>query len=226
MKVSRAVVVPCDQARDRKVEVRGAADRQRTHGGPPPPARIVPKVVVEAHQRAREIVQEAESEAQDIRERATAEASDVSLQRQARARADALSLVVRQVVELHKRQAELDASVVDRSIGLAQLLAERLLGEQLSLEPERVAALARQTLLEVAGARRAVVTAHPDDAQYLRAGLEGLETPIETLSIESDASLARGQIRVETELGVVEANLPGQLERLSTQLRQLLLEHA
>jgi type III secretion protein L len=188
-------------------------------------AAVVPKLVADARARAEALLLEARAEARQLLAHAQAKADDLILQHQARARADALCLVVGETLELRKRQAELSRSVLDRSIGFATLLAERLLGEELQQRPERVRALARQALKEAAGARQAVIVAHPADAAELRAGLTGLGELLDSIGIEEDARLGRGQLRVETELGVIEADLKGQLERLAGQLKKLLESH-
>lgn len=187
---------------------------------------ILPRAVADAHTRAKELIRKAHEDARQILAHAQAEADDLTLQQQARARADALCLVVGETLELRKRQAELSKSVLDRSIGFATLLAERLLGEELALSPERIRALARQALKEAAGARQAVIVAHPRDAAELKAGLIGLGSMLDSIGIEEDGRLSRGQLRVETELGVIEADLKGQLERLAVQLKKLLESHA
>jgi hypothetical protein len=194
--------------------------------GEPPRARIVARPIAEAMDAARVLLDAARAEAQQILARAEATANDLILQQQARARADALCLVVDEALELRKRQAELSKNVLDRSVDFATLLAERLLGEELALAPERIRALARQVLEEAAGARHAIIVAHPRDASELRAGLGGLGSLLDSIGIEDDAQLSRGHIRVETELGVIEADLRGQLERLATQLRKLLSSRA
>ena len=187
---------------------------------------ILPKAVADAKTQAKDLIRQAHEDARQIRAHAQAEADDLILQQQARARADALCLVVGETLELRKRQAELSRSVLDRSIGFATLLAERLLGEELEQSPERIRALARQALKEAAGARQAVIVAHPRDAAELKAGLIGLGAMLDSIGIEEDARLSRGQLRVETELGVIEADLKGQLERLAVQLKKLLESHA
>jgi flagellar biosynthesis/type III secretory pathway protein FliH len=189
-------------------------------------AQLMPKLVADAQTRARELIQRAHEEAQHIVSQARAAADDLILQQQARARADALCLVVGEALELRKRQEELGKSVLDRSIGFAQLLAERLLGAELELDPERIRLLARQALKEAAGARQAVIIAHPRDAAELKTGLFGLSGMLDSIGIEEDGKLGRGQLRVETELGVIEADLKGQLERLAVQLKKLLESHA
>jgi flagellar assembly protein FliH len=194
--------------------------------GTPPRSRIIARPIAEAQVEARALLDRARDEAQQILSRAEAAANDLILQHNARARADALCLVVGEALELRKRQAELANGVLDRSVDFATLLAERLLGEELALAPERVRALARQALTEAAGARHAIIVAHPRDAAELRAGLNGLGSLLDSIGIEDDAELSRGHIRVETELGVIEADLRGQLERLANQLRKLLTSHA
>jgi flagellar assembly protein FliH len=188
--------------------------------------RVIPRPLAEARAEARALVEKAREEAQQILSRAEAAANDLILQQQARARADALCLVVGEALELRKRQAELSRNVIDRSVDFATILAERVLGEELALSPERVRALARQVLEEAAGARHAIIVAHPRDASELRAGLGSLGSMLDSIGIEDDALLSRGHIRVETELGVIEADLRGQLDRLATQLRKLLTSHA
>jgi len=216
-------VIPCAEAAQAKP--RPAQQAAASARSPLGQGAILPKLVADARERADALLLEARAEARQILTHARAEADDLILQQQARARADALCLVVGETLELRKRQAELSRSVLDRSIGFATLLAERLLGEELQQSPERVRALARQALKEAAGARQAVIVAHPADAMELRAGLIGLGELLDSIGIEEDARLGRGQLRVETELGVIEADLRGQLERLAGQLKKLLESH-
>lgn len=226
MTLRRARVLSNSDATRALPAAQPAVDPSRGTVASPPRATILPRVVADAHARAEALVHKAREEARQILAQAEAAADDLILQQQARARADALCLVVGETLELRKRQAELSKNALDRSIGFATLLAERLLGEELEQKPERVRALARQALREAAGARQAVLIAHPRDAAELRAGLAGLGDLLDSLGIEEDPRLGRGQLRVETELGVIEADLRGQLQRLAAQLKKLLESHA
>jgi flagellar biosynthesis/type III secretory pathway protein FliH len=223
----RARVIPHELASQAQGHAppRGAAGPKAVARGPGH-AQILPKAVADARAQAAVLLRKAREEARQLLAHARATADDMILQQQARARADALCLVVGEALELRKRQAELSRSMLDRSIGFATLLAERLLGEELEQKPERVRALARQALKEAAGARQAVIVAHPRDALELKNGLVGLGGLLDSIGIEEDARLGRGQLRVETELGVIEADLKGQLERLAAQLKKLLESHA
>jgi flagellar biosynthesis/type III secretory pathway protein FliH len=226
VRITRARVLPRSEAAaarplpPTRVDGTGAPDP----GAPRvlPRARVLARPLAEARIEAAALRERAREDARQIVAHAETTARDISLQQQARARADALCLVVVEALELRKRQAELSRDVLDRSIGLSTLLAERLLGEELTLSPERVRALARQVLEEAAGARHAILIAHPRDASELRSNLASLGSLLDSIGVEEDPQLSRGHIRVETELGVIEADLKGQLERLSTQLKKLL----
>ncbi len=224
MTEKRARVLPRARATAAKVR---ALPRAEASSAPVelPRARVVPRPVAEARTKADALLAQARDEAQSILSRAQAAAHDLIVQHQARARADALCLVVGETLELRKRQAELSKNVLDRSIAFATVLAERVLGAELELSPERIRALARRVLDEAAGARQAVVVAHPKDAIELRLDLQSLGGLLDSIVISEDPKLSRGHIRVETELGIIEADLRGQLDRLAVQLKRLLSSH-
>ncbi len=81
----------------------------------------------------------------------------------------------------------------DRAIAMAVALAERLLGASLALDPALIADLARAVLDEARGARRAVIEAHPLDADELRRGLtgDGLESALDRGAMRRGACARR-----------------------------------
>ena len=102
------------------------------------------------------------------------------------------------------------------------MLSERLLGQALALDPELVTGLARQALSEARGARRVRIFAHPEDAAILRRDASTLGLAESAVSITEDANRARGQLRLETDIGVLDAELAPQLDRLAKRLRETL----
>ncbi len=111
---------------------------------------------------------------------------------------------------------------LDRAIGLARVLAERLLGEALDGDPTRIVALARQAFAEARGTTRAVIEASPLDADALRNHLLDLGLEEGALDVKIDPQLARGSLRVHTNLGTLDVQLTPQLERLAKALRDAL----
>ncbi len=172
--------------------------------------RRVPREIVDARAEAARIVDEARTKAEQIlsavREEAAREAREAET---ARLAASFLAL---------KREAEERAERdLDRTVELATLLAERLVGEGLRLEPARIAEMAASALAEARGARRVRIDACPDDVEPLRQALAAVGHEAE---VHADGELARGSLVVHTDLGTIDARLRPQLARLAAALRE------
>lgn len=178
-----------------------------------------------------------EIDARDAAERIIREARVTAETLLAQARVDAASAVVAAAREASQgAQAELAAKWLalrqeelrrierdaERVVPVAVVLAERLLGAALGLEPARIAELARTVLDEARGARRAVIDAHPLDADALEQNLttEGLD--VQSFEVRRDAALARGDLRLYTDVGTIDARLTPRFERLAAALRDAL----
>jgi flagellar biosynthesis/type III secretory pathway protein FliH len=86
--------------------------------------------------------------------------------------------------------------------------------------------LARQALAEARGARRLSIVAHPEDAALLSQSLASLGVAVDTVRVVSDAARQRGSLRIETDIGVLDADLAPQLDRLALKLRETLAHGA
>jgi flagellar biosynthesis/type III secretory pathway protein FliH len=184
-------------------------------------ARIEPRAVVESAARARDLVARAEQQAAAIVERARAEAQALREHAVQAAQAEGAARLAADLLALQARDDSADVRALDRSVELARLLAERLLGEALVLDPTRIEAIARRALVEASGARRIRILAHPSDAPALERALGGgrLQHVVEILA---DGERARGSLRFESEIGILDADLAPQLDRLAARLRQAL----
>lgn len=188
---------------------------------PAPRGRIAPRELVDAELRAKAIVAAAEAHASEILARAEASVADVRLRAETEGRAQGLAEVAAHALRLSTLEARADERALDRIVQIATVLAERLLGEALALDPARVRALARQAISEARGARAVTVLAHPEDAALLAADVALLGDP-SAIAIQPDAALARGHLVLHTEIGVLDADLGPQLGRLSLRLRESL----
>ncbi len=166
--------------------------------------------LAEAARAAEAIVSEARAKAQGVAQNAAREAAEAE---QAKLAAQYLALRAR---EERSAEAQLDCSV-----DLARVLAERLLGESIQLDPKAVAKLARTALAEAQGARTVRIEAHPEDVATLERHVAMLNMA-QVASITSDATLQRGSLRLHTDLGTIDAQLRPQLERLAAALRDAL----
>jgi flagellar biosynthesis/type III secretory pathway protein FliH len=189
-----------------------------------------------SHAQARRVAREAADghvEAAAVIERATARAAAMLAEAEVSV-ATAAARMAREAQELEaaklaaawvglrareERTAERD---LDRAVSMATALAERLLGASLEVDPTKIVLLAKHALAEARGARRATVEAHPDDAAALAKDLAVLGFPADALDIRPNAALARGDLTLHTDLGILDAKLPARLEHLAAALRDAL----
>lgn len=151
------------------------------------------------------LVESARAEAAAIRESAYAEGL-------ARANAESVALLAR------ARAATLEAEPLDmeRVSSLAAEVARVILGREASSGPEVLRDVARAALARVRRARQVLLRVHPEDLAYARAmiaeGLPGVAP--DWCEVDPDASIERGGLVVECELGTIDARLAHQVEAL------------
>lgn len=187
-----------------------------------PFGRVAPKSLLDASAEAARLLADAQGRARELIAAAERKAADLRLLAEAEARAEAAAKLAAHALALATHEAKSDERALERTVALARLLAERLLGASLAVAPEQVVSLARQALSEARGARRLNLVAHPADAQLLSQSLPSLGVAVETVRITEDATRARGSLRIETDVGVLDADLAPQLDRLALRLRETL----
>jgi flagellar biosynthesis/type III secretory pathway protein FliH len=108
-------------------------------------------------------------------------------------------------------------------IELARALAERALGRALEVSDAALGGWAVQLLDEARGARMLRLVTHPLELERLRIALPAALAPLELheldLQLLADPTLPRFGLRLETELGVLEASVPATLDALARCLR-------
>lgn len=185
-------------------------------------ARRIPAAAVDEFMRANRSLDAAKGMADAIVKQAWADAAAVAASASAKAREDAESKVAAAWLELRAREEAAAARDLDRAVKLATALAERLVGASIALEPKVVASLAREALAEARGARKVVFEACPADVDALRTELASIPLPAEAIELRADSSLARGDLRLHTDIGTLDAKLRPRLERLAAALRDAL----
>lgn len=183
-------------------------------------ARRVPREVVDAHAEAERIVSEAQAYATEMVAEATAKVAATVQDAAREAREREIARVAAEVLVARSTEERRAERELDHTVQVAVLLAERLVGEAIAVEPSRVAALAAGALKETRGARQVRVEASAEDVPVLVDLLASLGEGVAT--VEPSHELARGSLVVHTELGRVDARLAPQLSRLAEALREVL----
>ncbi len=110
-------------------------------------------------------------------------------------------------------------------VGLAQLIAERVLLKELTTAPESVTAAFKAALEHLGEQHRAVFRMHPDDIALVdeikgeaRDRLSGLVK----LEFKADDSLSRGDLVMETEAGLLDATVKRRLQAVTNAVDEAL----
>jgi flagellar biosynthesis/type III secretory pathway protein FliH len=177
---------------------------------------------LEGRLAAETLVAEARATAESLVARAREEAGRQLEAVTREAREEASAKLAAQWLALRSAEAKGLARETDRVVALAVALAERLIGSALRLDPSLVADLARTVLAEAQGARRAVIRAHPLDADELRGHLSTAGLDATTVEVQNDETLLRGELKLHTDLGIIDAKLAPRLARLADALRDAL----
>ncbi|HVU03891.1 MAG TPA: FliH/SctL family protein [Polyangiaceae bacterium] len=185
-------------------------------------ARRVSAAESSAAERARALVAAAESRALAIVTAAERDASEIRTVAKSDGRAEGFAETTALAVELRARAAEREERALGDAVELARLLAERLVGHVLSEDPGTVAHLAKTALAEARGARRVVLVANPEDANVLRPVLGAIDAEGRLAEVRGDPLLRRGDLRLETDVGIVEARVGAALDRLAQRLGEAL----
>ena len=179
-----------------------------------PKPRVIRREIIEARAEAHAIVKEAHRQAHlldaQARERVAHVAQTAADEMRAREEANGAALVIR----LEEERRLLHVQACARGKEFAVLLAERLIGHALMLDPHLIDALATQTLAEARGSANVTLVSHPDDSMALKA----LLTNYPSVRLDVDASLSRGDLRLVTNLGVIDACIRPQLAQLARAL--------
>lgn len=217
------VVKAAELGAAREVPIRDDAPLESARLEPAlPRGRALSRDLIAAAEEGAAIVARARAEAERILRSAEQGAAEIRLRAEAEARAEAVASLASHSIALKLREAASLEDDLGRTVELAQLLAERLLGESLALDPDRVVALARKAVAEARGARRITIVAHPEDAARLEAAIDSLPSGAEVVRVVAEPARARHSLRLETDIGVLDAELAPQLERLALKLRETL----
>jgi flagellar biosynthesis/type III secretory pathway protein FliH len=214
MSLPRARVVRAEDAtRAAPLLAPGPSDTQR---------RRIAREEIEARLASERIVDEARAAAEALVARAKEEAVAAGAKAAREAQESANAELAARWLALRAAEGPALEREKERIVAVAVALAERLLDAALELDPARIADLARAVLAEARGARRAVIHAHPLDVDALRRHLTTAGLGVQTVEVRADEALARGALRLHTDVGIIDAQLSPRLERLAAALRDAL----
>jgi flagellar biosynthesis/type III secretory pathway protein FliH len=216
--------MPLKRARVLSAAETEAASEAEPSSGPisagPPTRRMLPSDLVRAHDECESLVAEARRQAAALVAEARGEAAAIRAQAAREGREEGASALAAAWLRFRTAEAGALREREEHVLMVGRLLAERLLGRTLALDPAAIVDLAREALGAVVRARRVALHVHPDDAEPLRGRLAELRLDAATIDVHADPSRPRGGLRAETDLGTLDADLAPQLDRLVDALRR------
>lgn len=182
-----------------------------------PGRRRIPAPVWEAAGAARRLRAQAEEEARRLVEAARAEAERLRGAAVAAGREEGLARASEHVARAALARDRLLAAAEPQLVELGLELARRIVERAAALDPAVVVELAGRALDAARARAEVTLRAHPADLAALREAeprLAAALTRARPVALAADPALGRGEVRVETEAGVVEARLGPQLAAL------------
>ena len=186
-----------------------------------PSAKIVKREVYEQVQEARDVIALAQEKAGQILEEAERKRNAVLEQARQEGIAKGLAEWNHILAQTAQRGEELVKSWEETMLRLSIRVAEKIIGEQLKLHPETIAAIVREALTGVRPGKHLVIQVNEAEAQAVRARVSALKESLSTSSeieIVASASVSPGGCVIESELGIVDARLETQMKCLEEAL--------
>jgi len=166
--------------------------------------RVVPALVGDASLRAHRIIERAQAQTEQLRSEASAEG-----------RAEGLASLSAAFAELAAARDRELAALEPHAIQIALSAAKQIVGEQLALSPERIAAIVAPLIARLRRSSVLTLRLHPDDAAFAHQhASEWLASSRSNarLRIEADAAIARGGCLVVSDIGSLDARLESRLD--------------
>jgi flagellar biosynthesis/type III secretory pathway protein FliH len=182
----------------------------------------VPREEMDARIEAERLLREAREAAAAIVAEARARAADAAATVSREAHEAAAAALAARWLAVRQGEEKARGRERDRVVALAVALGERLLGASLAIDPAGIASLASAVFEETRGARRAVIDAHPLDADELKRQLASGALDLGVVEVRGDETLARGELRLHTDIGSIDARLAPRFDRLAAAVRDAL----
>jgi type III secretion protein L len=182
-------------------------------GGP----KVVKQEVYSATIEAREIVDAARSEAQKIREEAQCEREAIEQAAREKGRSESVAQWYGILATARANADKLGEQHEQDLVRLALRVAEKIIGEQLRSDPSTIVSIVREALKSVRRDRNLTIQVNPQYTDELRRRLDQLKTSVGVsveIQVVANHAVAPGGCVVESELGVIDAQLETQLRCL------------
>lgn len=189
-------------------------------GHAPPQGGVVKRPLVEARAEAARLLAEAERTADETRESARRTARELRAAAYAEGQEAALTELNALLLEARERREAALAEVERDVLRLAVRLAEKIIGREIQADPATLADIVSTALRSARQHETLVVRVHPADLPEVQSRRERIDPAgrARFLDFVPDPQVSRGGCVIQSESGVVDAQLDTQLRALERAL--------
>ena len=188
-----------------------------------PLSTIAPVVLLIAAQtQAEEITTRARGEAEVLQQEAYKHGVDLGREEGKEEGKKELHSALTAFTQVRQRLLRLEEQLLSRftpeMVRLALAMSEKMVGAKIAEDPQITASVLERARAEVSAARQVGIWLHPADYKVLQEIRPDLikigEEGSRKVTVSTSEEIGRGGCRVETEMGVVDATIPVQLEEI------------
>lgn len=184
-----------------------------------PGQKIVPAKEFSTLKEAAEILHQVKNEAEEFKKNTLVEAEKIKELAFQEGFQDALTSLNKHIVLLDNALKEIREDVQKRILPIALKAARKIMGEELKLHPDRIVDILCQSLKPVTQHRRITIYVNRADLEFVEAAkpkLKKMFERLENLSIQERADIEPGGCIIETEAGIINAQLENQWRALES----------
>ncbi len=181
------------------------------------PKKIIPKEIYEAQKQAKRIIEEAERKAKQIISEAQAYKEEEGRRGYQEGFEKGKAEVTELLLKARQEYANLIQSAETDIVKLALRIAKKIIGREIKINPKTILDIVSQALTTVRQQKEIIIKVNPEDLEYLiknKDRLLGLLGKAKDIDIRGDHSIKRGGCIIDTEIGIIDAQLDTQLNTI------------
>jgi type III secretion protein L len=186
---------------------------------PAPGHKIIPAKEFSTLQDAAHILEKVKLEAEEFKKQTVIEAEDLKTLSFQEGFQDGLVSLNQHILQLDHELKKIREDVQKRILPLALTAARKIMGEELKLHPDRIVEIVMTSLKPVTQHRKITIYVNRADLEHLEAAkskIKKIFERLENLSIQERADIEPGGCIIETEAGIINAQLENQWRALET----------
>lgn len=190
---------------------------QQVHAAPG--RKIIPAEEFAILTDASEVLELARKQAADFQEETAKEAEEIKAKAKEAGFQEGLTSLNKHIFALNEELETLRKEIQKNILPLALKAAKKIVGEELKLHPDRIVDIVLTSLKPVTQHRKIVIYVNKSDLAALEENKERLKKAfehLESLSVQERSDIEPGGCMIETEAGIINAQLENQWRALES----------